>query len=68
MADQREKRKGVDVRVWLIVDGERCTGVLWWIGEDTVMIREDGSPGLMGFAWSDEGVRWGFAKGDGESE
>ncbi len=42
--------------------------VLWWLGEESVMLREDGSPWLMGFAWSDEGTRWGFAKRDGESD
>ena len=68
MADQPGKRKRVGARVWLIVDGEKRSGVLWWLGEESVMLREDGSPWLMGFAWSDEGTRWGFAKRDGESE
>ena len=68
MEGQQDKRRRVGARVWLVMNSERRTGVLWWIGEDSVMIREDGSPGLIGFALSDEGTRWGFAKRGGESE
>lgn len=61
MADQQDKRRRLGARVWLVVDGKKKRpGVLWWIGEDTVMLREDGAPGLRGFAWSDKGERWGF--------
>lgn len=40
VADQQNKRKCLGERVWLIVDGKRRSGGLWWIGEDGVMIRE----------------------------
>lgn len=49
MADQQDKRRRLGARVWLVVDGKKKRpGVLWWIGEDTVMLREDGAPGLRG--------------------
>ena len=60
MADQQDKRRHIGDSARVTVNGRERLGVLWWTGEDSVMIREDGRPALMGSAWSDEGNRCGL--------
>jgi hypothetical protein len=58
VADQQNERKAPwRARVVLIVDGERRSGVLWWIGNDSVMIREPAfpSPNAYRLGCSDDG-------------
>ena len=56
------KRRSLRGRVWVAdADGKRHNGTLWWEGESTVFIREDGVVGLQVLPKAAEGTRWGFA-------
>ena len=62
------KRRWLGVRVWVAAaDGKRHHGTLWWIDDDSAMIREDGRTGLVAFPKAAEGARWGVVEGDGET-